>query len=188
MPVPSADKSPCYVRRGSTRVHNRAKPGASFQASRWTPANTGRVHLLSEILALMLYLAAPLLAQEKGSPASSSTRSGQIQAERMEKAADVSPEKLTDGKKDFTTIKHTIIGGKVEGISPGFRMRDSAGRMYFVKSDPLSYQLPLDAAEAPANTYFAALIKSPKLPSQTVTVYIRVERDLFRVVGIGRTW
>jgi hypothetical protein len=26
----------------------------------------------------------------------------------MEKAADLSPEKLTDGKKDFTTIKHTF--------------------------------------------------------------------------------
>jgi hypothetical protein len=51
-----------------------------------------------------------------------------------------------------------------------------------------SAKLPVDATEAPANTYFAALIKSSKLPSQTVTVYIRVERDRFRVVGIGRTW
>src|SRR5215831_2732722 len=32
----------------------------------------------------------------------------------------------------------TVIGGKVEGISPGFRMRDSVGRMYFVKSDPIA--------------------------------------------------
>jgi hypothetical protein len=51
-----------------------------------------------------------------------------------------------------------------------------------------SAKLPVDAAEAPTGTYFAALFKSPKLPSQTVIVYIRTERDVFRVVGIERTW
>jgi hypothetical protein len=31
----------------------------------------------------------------------------------------------------------TIVGGKTEGITPGFRMEDAKGRLYFVKVDPL---------------------------------------------------
>jgi hypothetical protein len=62
---------------------------------------------------------------------------------------------------------------------------DTGGQQLLVET---SAKLPVDAAEAPAGTYFAALFKSPKLPSQTVTVYIRTERDVFRVVGIERTW
>jgi hypothetical protein len=30
----------------------------------------------------------------------------------------------------------TIVGGKTEGITPGFRMEDAKGRLYFVKVDP----------------------------------------------------
>src|ERR1041385_244489 len=41
------------------------------------------------------------------------------------------------GNRNEPVFPFTIIGGKVEGISPGFRMRDSAGRMYFVKTAPL---------------------------------------------------
>src|SRR5690349_17107508 len=43
------------------------------------------------------------------------------------------------GNRNEPVPPFTVLGGKVEGISPGFRMRDSAGRVYFVKSDPLSY-------------------------------------------------
>ena len=32
----------------------------------------------------------------------------------------------------------TIVGGKPEGITPGFRMEDSKKRLYFVKTDPLT--------------------------------------------------
>src|SRR5207244_9351994 len=51
-----------------------------------------------------------------------------------------------------------------------------------------STKLPIDTAGAPAGTYFAALIKSTKVPAQTVTVYIRKEQSAFSVVGIDRTW
>jgi hypothetical protein len=32
----------------------------------------------------------------------------------------------------------TVVGGKTEGITPGFRIEDSKGRLYFVKVDPPS--------------------------------------------------
>lgn len=32
----------------------------------------------------------------------------------------------------------TIVGGKTEGITPGFRMEDARNRLYFVKVDPMS--------------------------------------------------
>jgi hypothetical protein len=51
-----------------------------------------------------------------------------------------------------------------------------------------SAKLPVEAAEAPAGTYFAASIKSPTVPSQALTVYVRAERDVFKVVGIERGW
>jgi hypothetical protein len=31
-----------------------------------------------------------------------------------------------------------IVGAKTEGISPGFRMKDAKGRLYFVKTDPIA--------------------------------------------------
>ena len=51
-----------------------------------------------------------------------------------------------------------------------------------------STQLPVDLADAPAGSYFAALIKPAKISPQTVTVYLRKEQDAFKVVGIDRTW
>jgi hypothetical protein len=33
----------------------------------------------------------------------------------------------------------TVTGGKTQGITPGFRMKDSQNRTYFVKVDPLKY-------------------------------------------------
>src|SRR5439155_26337619 len=39
---------------------------------------------------------------------------------------------------DPPTPPFTIIGGKSEGITPGFRMEDSQKRIYFVKTDPLT--------------------------------------------------
>ncbi len=35
------------------------------------------------------------------------------------------------------TPPFTVVGGKTEGITPGFRMEDAKGRLYFVKLDPL---------------------------------------------------
>ena len=106
MPVEFEAKPPYSARRSGTWIHNKAKPGASLHTSQWTPANTGRLHLVYEILALMLYLSGPVFAQQESG--SSDTRSGQIQEERLEKTADLAPEKLHDGKKDLTTLKHTL--------------------------------------------------------------------------------
>src|SRR5262249_47783908 len=38
----------------------------------------------------------------------------------------------------LATPAFTVIGGKTEGITPGFRMEDAKGRLYFVKVDPPS--------------------------------------------------
>jgi len=51
-----------------------------------------------------------------------------------------------------------------------------------------STKLPYDTEEAPAGAYFAALIKTTTMPAQSVTAYLRKERDGLRVVGIERTW
>jgi hypothetical protein len=42
------------------------------------------------------------------------------------------------GNRNEPAPPFTVLGGKAEGVSPGFRMRDAKGRTYFVKSDPLS--------------------------------------------------
>jgi len=42
----------------------------------------------------------------------------------------------------------TVTGGKNEGMSPGFRMKDSKGRSYFVKVDPLRHRELSSASEA----------------------------------------
>lgn len=36
------------------------------------------------------------------------------------------------------TPPFVVVGGKTEGVTPGFRMQDSKGRLYFVKTDPPS--------------------------------------------------
>lgn len=40
-----------------------------------------------------------------------------------------------------------VIGGKSDGIMPGFRMKDAKGRKYFVKGDPIDYPEIATAAE-----------------------------------------
>src|SRR5215467_14343038 len=42
------------------------------------------------------------------------------------------------GNTNAPVAPFRVIGGKSEGITPGFRMRDAAGRLYFVKVDPRS--------------------------------------------------
>jgi len=51
----------------------------------------------------------------------------------------------------------TVIGAKMEGISPGFRMKDAAGRMYFVKSDPLSNPEMATAADVIVSKFLWAI-------------------------------
>lgn len=53
--------------------------------------------------------------------------------------------------------KWTIVGAKSEGISPGFRIRDSKGRMYLLKFDPLGLAEMATGADAIGSIFFHAL-------------------------------
>jgi hypothetical protein len=53
--------------------------------------------------------------------------------------------------------KWTVVAAKVEGITPGFRMRDAAGRQYLVKFDPLSNPELASAADVITSKFFYAL-------------------------------
>lgn len=50
-----------------------------------------------------------------------------------------------------------IVGGKVDGITPGFRMTDSTGRLYFVKPDPRTYPELSTSADVIGSRFFYAL-------------------------------
>jgi hypothetical protein len=50
-----------------------------------------------------------------------------------------------------------VTGAKTEGITPGFQMRDSKGRAYFVKIDPLSNPEMASAADVIGSKLFYAL-------------------------------
>jgi hypothetical protein len=50
-----------------------------------------------------------------------------------------------------------IVGAKTDGITPGFRMKDSEGRLYFVKPDPPSNPEMSTAAEMIGSRFFHAL-------------------------------
>jgi hypothetical protein len=62
----------------------------------------------------------------------------------------MSLEELQRGSKyDFLPVPpFEVIGGKNDGIMPGFRMQDSQGRRYFVKGDPPGHPELATAAEA----------------------------------------
>jgi hypothetical protein len=51
----------------------------------------------------------------------------------------------------------TVISGKNEGITPGLVIRDSAGRKYFVKFDPLSNPEMASATDVLGSKFFYAL-------------------------------
>ena len=51
----------------------------------------------------------------------------------------------------------TVVSGKTEGVSPGFSMRDSEGRIYFVKLDPLSNPEMATAADAIVSKFLYAI-------------------------------
>lgn len=52
---------------------------------------------------------------------------------------------------------YEVIGGKTEGITPGFTLRDARGRMYFVKPDPASNPELATAADVIGSKFFYAL-------------------------------
>jgi hypothetical protein len=51
----------------------------------------------------------------------------------------------------------TVIGAKTEGITPGFRMNDAKGRLYFVKPDPITNPEMATAADVIGARFFYAL-------------------------------
>ena len=51
----------------------------------------------------------------------------------------------------------TIVGGKAEGITPGFRMEDAKGRLYFVKVDPLDNPEMATAADVITSRFLYAI-------------------------------
>lgn len=51
----------------------------------------------------------------------------------------------------------TVVGAKLDGITPGFRMRDKNNRLYFVKPDPLSNPEMATAADVIGSRFFHAL-------------------------------
>jgi len=52
---------------------------------------------------------------------------------------------------------YVVVGAKLDGITPGFRMRDSEGTVYFVKPDPLKYPELATAADAMGARFFHAI-------------------------------
>ena len=51
----------------------------------------------------------------------------------------------------------TIVGSKSEGLTPGFRITDSTGQLYFIKFDPLTNPEMATGAEAVTTPLFHAL-------------------------------
>jgi hypothetical protein len=51
----------------------------------------------------------------------------------------------------------TVISGKATGITPGFTVRDAAGKVYFVKFDPLPHPTLSTAADVIGKNFFHAI-------------------------------
>ncbi len=71
----------------------------------------------------------------------------------------MSLEELKRGPGDATPPKppYSIVGAKLDGISPGFRMKDANGTLYFIKPDPMSAPEIATAADAVGTRFFYAL-------------------------------
>ena len=50
-----------------------------------------------------------------------------------------------------------VVGAKTEGITPGFRIKDAGGRLYFVKPDPISNPELATAADVIGSKFFYAI-------------------------------
>ena len=71
----------------------------------------------------------------------------------------MSPEELRrgPGSDHRPSPPFVVVGAKTDGITPGFRMTDSAGRLYFVKPDPYSNPEMATAADVVGSKFFYAL-------------------------------
>ncbi len=85
---------------------------------------------------------------------------------------DLSLEELTRGPAGAgrPELPLTVVAGKATGITPGFTMRDAAGRTFFVKFDPASHPNLSTAAEVIGKNFFHAI--GYNVP-QSYIVYLR---------------
>jgi hypothetical protein len=92
-------------------------------------------------------------------------------------AREMSVEELTrgPGRGDgpLMDAKWTVTGGKSEGITPGFTIRDGRGDVYFVKFDPIAYPNLATSADVIATRFFHAFGYS--VPEVTLA-YFRPEQ------------
>jgi hypothetical protein len=65
---------------------------------------------------------------------------------------------------------------------------DNLTRKHEPIPDSTSPRLPRVAVQAPPGSYFSASIDAQGDPLKPVTVYIRKERDRYKVVGVDRSW
>ena len=49
---------------------------------------------------------------------------------------------------------YVVVGAKLDGITPGFRMRDSKGTLYFIKPDPFHNPEMATAADVIGSRFF----------------------------------
>jgi hypothetical protein len=61
------------------------------------------------------------------------------------------------GSSEEPVPPFTVTGGKNEGVSAGFRMKDAKDRRYFVKADPLGYPELATAAEVIVSRFLYAI-------------------------------
>jgi hypothetical protein len=61
------------------------------------------------------------------------------------------------GDSNLPVPPFVVVGAKTEGITPGFRMKDAKGRLYFVKPDPVSNPEMSTAADVIGAKFFYAL-------------------------------
>lgn len=61
------------------------------------------------------------------------------------------------GNENVPQPPFVIMGAKTEGITPGFRMRDAQGRIYFVKPDPVNNPQLATGAEVMGSKFFHAI-------------------------------
>ena len=65
----------------------------------------------------------------------------------------------------------TVIGAKTEGITPGFRIKDARGDVYFVKFDPKDHAEMATAAEVISTKFFYAM--GFNVPENYITTFRR---------------
>lgn len=65
----------------------------------------------------------------------------------------------------------TVVAAKNEGVTPGFRIRDAAGRQYLLKFDPLSNPEMASAADVITSKFFYAL--GYNVPENYIVVFDR---------------